>query len=157
MNVERAMIRVFWNLHRGLYRVSGGRIGERLFTPQGLGSLLLTTTGRTSGRPRSTALFFLAEGERLAVVASKLGSDRDPAWWRNLQATPEAEVRLGPRRRRVRAREATPEERAALWPRFVAAYPNYARYEERTSRRIPIVLLEPAATPPGADSGRRTR
>lgn len=146
MTVERAVSRVFWNLHRGLYRVSGGRIGERLFTPKGLGSLLLTSTGHKSGQPRSTPLFYLADGDRRVVVASNLGSGLDPARWRNLRASPEAEVRIGPRRRRVRAREATVEERATLWPRFVAAYPNYARYEQRTSRPIPVVVLEPTGT-----------
>ena len=147
MDIQRGVIRVFWNLHRAAYRLSGGRIGERLFTPQGLGSLLLTTTGHRSGRSRSTPLFYLTDGERLVVVASNLGSDRDPAWWRNLQAAPEAEVRVGPRRWRVRAREATPEERAGYWPRFVAAYPNYARYERRTSRPIPVIVLAPTAAP----------
>jgi deazaflavin-dependent oxidoreductase (nitroreductase family) len=87
---------------------------------------------------------YLEDGPALAVVASNLGSDRPPAWWLNLQARPEAHVRLGPEVRRVRAREATADERAALWPRFVELYSDYAVYERSTDRPIPIVLLEAA-------------
>ncbi len=149
VDIQRAVTRRFWHLHRFVYRASGGRVGQRFFAPKGLAALLLTTIGHRSGQPRSTPLFYLEDGARLVVVASNLGSDQDPAWWRNLQANPGADALLGTRRRRVRAREATPSERAAFWPRFVAAYPGYAGYERRTSRPIPVVVLEPAETSAG--------
>jgi deazaflavin-dependent oxidoreductase (nitroreductase family) len=77
------------------------------------------------------------------VVASNGGLDQDPSWWLNLQANPDTSVRTGRRVRPVRAREATAEERERLWPRLVRLYPDYASYQERRSRPIPIVLLEP--------------
>ena len=142
MDGERAVSRIVWKLHRLVYGITNGRVGEQ-FGPKELRSLLLTTTGHRTGQPRSTPLFYLADDQRLVVVASNLGSDRDPAWWRNLQANPRADVRLGRERRRVHARQATPDERARSWPRFVAAYPGYTRYEARTARPIPVVVLEP--------------
>lgn len=137
----RPVAEVIWSIHRKLYSATRGRFGRRFL---GMTTLLLTTKGRKSGQPRSTPLMYLEEGPALAVVASNLGSDKPPAWWLNLQANPEASVRLGPERRRVRGREATPQERAGLWPRFVEMYSDYEEYEKATSREIPIVLLEGA-------------
>lgn len=137
----RPVAEVVWSIHRKLYSRTRGRIGHHFL---GMTTLLLTTIGRKSGEPRPTALMYLQHGPALAVVASNLGSDRPPAWWLNLQANPIAQVRLGPEQRRVTGREATPEERAELWPRFVDMYGDYAAYEKATDRHIPIVLLEPA-------------
>ncbi|HYF27281.1 MAG TPA: nitroreductase family deazaflavin-dependent oxidoreductase [Baekduia sp.] len=138
----RPVAEVVWAIHRKLYGATRGRIGHHFL---GMRSLLLTTRGRKSGQLRSTALMYQEDGPALAVVASNLGSDRPPAWWLNLQANPVAEVRLGTERRRIRAREAAPDERDRLWERFVEMYADYEAYESSTSRRIPIVLLEPAA------------
>ena len=77
------------------------------------------------------------------MVASNAGDDRDPAWWRNLQAQPEAEVEIGATRRPVRARQATPEEAGPLYERFVAAIPTYDEYRRKVARPIPVVILEP--------------
>ena len=143
MDRRRRFARVFWNVHRFLYRRSGGRIGRRLLRQP---TLLLTTTGWRSGQPRQTPLFYLEDGDRLVVVASNLGSDRDPAWWLNLRAHPEAEAWLGSERRRVRARRASPEEAASLWPRLDALYSGYAGYRRQTAREIPVVILEPVPT-----------
>lgn len=137
----RPVAEVVWKVHRALYTKTRGRIGHHFL---GMTTLLLTTTGRKSGQPRSTALMYLEDGPALAVVGSNLGSDKPPAWWLNLQANPEAEVLLGPERRRVRGREASSQERARLWPRFVEMYADYQAYERSTSRPIPIVLLEAA-------------
>lgn len=137
----RPVAEVIWKIHRALYTSTRGRIGHHFL---GMRTLLLTTRGRKSGEPRPTALMYQEYGPSLAVVASNLGSDRPPAWWLNLQARPEAEVRLGTERRLVRAREADPAERARLWARFVEMYDDYEVYESATSRPIPIVLLEPA-------------
>ena len=106
-------------------------------------TLLLTTVGRQTGRGRQTPLYYLEDGENLVVVASNAGSERDPAWWRNLQATPEAEAWLGPVRRAVRARRATPEEVERLWPRLVGMYAGYEGYRRSVEREIPVVILEP--------------
>ncbi|MGE4426623.1 MAG: nitroreductase/quinone reductase family protein [Solirubrobacteraceae bacterium] len=135
----RPVAKVVWKIHRKLYAGTRGRLGRRFL---GMTTLLLTTRGRKSGEPRSTALMYREEGPALAVVASNLGSDRPPAWWLNLQADPVGDVRVGPERRQVRARQATPEERDEMWPRFVEMYSDYAEYERMTDRPIPIVLLE---------------
>jgi deazaflavin-dependent oxidoreductase (nitroreductase family) len=128
-------------LHARLYRLTGGR-----FLPRwagGMPVLSLTTTGRRSGRPRSTAIIYLEDGDDLVVMPSNAGSDATPAWWLNLQANPEAEVELRGQRRRVRARRATPEEAERLWPRMRAAYAGFEDYQGFTEREQPIVLLEP--------------
>jgi deazaflavin-dependent oxidoreductase (nitroreductase family) len=130
----------FGQLHRAVYRATGGRIGGRL---AGLDMLLLTTTGRRTGQARTTPMPFYREGERLVIVGSNGGADVDPAWWKNLQACPEAEVEIGRERLAVRAALATPEERARLWPALQAWNPNYRRYEKKTSRIIPVVVLTP--------------
>jgi deazaflavin-dependent oxidoreductase (nitroreductase family) len=106
-------------------------------------TLLLTARGRRSGRPRETALMYLEYGPALAIVASNLGSDRALDWWLNLECDPDAHVRLGAERRALRARRASPDEQALLWPRFVEMYRDYALYQRRTKRAIPIVMLEP--------------
>src|SRR4029450_10753092 len=106
---RNAAVELFWKLHPHLYRWSGGRIGGRLM---GLPVLLLTTTGRRSGEPRTTALTDLAHGDAFVVIASVLGEPRHPAWWRNLEAQPEAEVHVGRERHRGRARNAQGAEGA---------------------------------------------
>ena len=134
------MLRLGWWVHRNLYRLSGGRIGRRV---SGFEVLLLTTVGRKSGEPRQAALQMLPHGEGWAVIASHAGEDRHPAWWLNLQAQPEAGAQVRSRRMRVRAREATGTERDELWARFVAVDDAYDEYVRRTTRRIPVVVLEP--------------
>jgi deazaflavin-dependent oxidoreductase (nitroreductase family) len=130
-------------LHRGLVTVSGGRIG---WTAGGMPALELTTTGRKSGRPRSVMLTSpLQEGDNIVVVASRGGDDRHPAWFLNLRDNPEVEVRWkGEPARSMTARVADPDERARMWPLVTAAYGNYAGYQEKTDREIPLVVLEPA-------------
>lgn len=140
----------FSRLHRAIYEKTGGRWMARL---AGIDMLLLTTTGRRSGEPRTTPLACFARGDDWVVVGSNNGQDRDPAWWLNLAANPEATVRVGRRRLAVRARLATGTERDELWPWLVERNPVYARYERRTTRPIPVVILSPAADaadPPGA-------
>jgi deazaflavin-dependent oxidoreductase (nitroreductase family) len=132
--------RVTGRLHAALYRATGGRVGH---SAGKITNLLLTTTGRRSGQPRTVPLAYLADGERFAVVASNGGSDRPPAWWRNLQANPAASVQVGARVVPVVARAATPDEHAVLWPRLTAVNPFFAQYVQITSRPIPVVLLEP--------------
>jgi F420H(2)-dependent quinone reductase len=134
-----APLRVFWRIHRGFMRLTGGRFGRTGTLP----ALLLTTRGRTSGNARDVALNYMRDGPSFVVIASYGGEDRDPAWWRNLKVNPEGEVLLAGRHSRVRAREAEGPERASLWDRFVAADPSYEQYQGRTKRRLPVVVLEP--------------
>ena len=129
--------------HRGVLKVSGGRLG---WDASNMPVLELTTTGRKSGRPHSVMLTSpVQEGQTIVIVASRGGDDHHPAWFLNLQANPEVEVAMkGGARRRMRARAAGPEERARLWPLVIADHKNYAGYQTKTQREIPLVLLEPS-------------
>jgi deazaflavin-dependent oxidoreductase (nitroreductase family) len=134
--------KVMNTIHRGLLKISGGRLG---WEAQHMPVLELTTTGRKSGRPHSVMLTSpVQDGTTLVVVASRGGGDQSPAWFLNLRDNPEVEVALqGAAKQRMRARTATPEERARLWPMVVADHTNYAAYQTKTSRQLPLVLLEP--------------
>jgi deazaflavin-dependent oxidoreductase (nitroreductase family) len=136
----RSATRYLGALHRALYRVSGGRIGGRLWD---LPVVLLTTTGRKSGKQRTVPLCSLRDGEDVIVIASYGGLDQPPAWWLNLEANPNAELLNGRTRRTVTARNAAPEERARLWAEVTARAPGYLEYEQRTTREIPVVILQP--------------
>ncbi len=144
MNIERSLLRwLVWPLHRAWLSVSSGRIGTAEPTSQRMGTLVIATTGRKSGNRRRAPVYFMPDADRLVVVASNAGEDRDPAWYLNLLATPEAEIQVGGGTTQVRARDATDEERSRLWPELVRRNPGYARYERRTRRPIPIAILEP--------------
>jgi deazaflavin-dependent oxidoreductase (nitroreductase family) len=127
-------------LHELLYRASGGRLSGRIW---GLPILLLTTTGRKSGKLRTTPLCFFRDGDDLVVVASNGGMDWFPSWWLNLSREPRATVQVGRTSRPVVAREATPEERARLWAAVTAIAPGYLKYQQRTRREIPLAFLRP--------------
>jgi deazaflavin-dependent oxidoreductase (nitroreductase family) len=128
-------------VHRFLYRVSGGRVGHRATRFR---FLLLGNRGRKSGREYVTPLLYLPDGERFVVAGSNAGDRREPSWWRNLRARPEAWVQVGTERIAVRAREASAAEAETLWPRFVAVYRSFERYRATAGRTIPLVLLERA-------------
>ena len=135
-------MRVINRLHRATLRATGGRVGARM---RGMRVVELTTVGRKTGERRTVMLTSpLQEGAVVVVVASKWGDDRPPAWLLNLQAQPDVEVGLdgGPSRPYV-ARVATEAERDRLWPQVVRDHPHYAGYQEKTARRIPLVLLTP--------------
>jgi len=111
--------------------------------PGPLPTLLLTTTGRKSGEPRSLPLIYGEHGDAYVVIASKGGMPNHPLWYRNLQANPECELMVGPRRVTARARDAQGEEREELWARMAKIYPPYDEYQERAGRTIPVVVLDP--------------
>jgi deazaflavin-dependent oxidoreductase (nitroreductase family) len=111
---------------------------------QGTQTLILTTTGRTSGAPRPTPLIYGRHGDDYLVVGSKGGSDEPPAWLLNLEADSRAEVQVMAERFPVRARIATPEEKPELWQTMTAEWPAYDRYQQKTQREIPVVVLERA-------------
>jgi deazaflavin-dependent oxidoreductase (nitroreductase family) len=129
-------------VHRAVLKLSGGRAG---YTVARMPVLELTTTGRTSGRPRSVLLTSpLRQGPALVLVASRGGDDNPPSWLLNLQSNPAVEVELqGQPKRPMLARVASPEERARLWPLITADHRNYADYQRKTRREIAVVLLEP--------------
>jgi F420H(2)-dependent quinone reductase len=141
-DVRERAIRLMGRTHRLLYRAAGGRVGGRI---AGMPVLLLTTHGRRSGKARTTPLTFLRDGGAYVVIASFGGSDRSPGWSWNLRDDPEATVLIGRRRQRVAARETTAAEREQLWPVITRTYDGYARYQERTNRRIQVFLLTPRA------------
>jgi deazaflavin-dependent oxidoreductase (nitroreductase family) len=128
-------------VHRAVLGVTGNRVGASF---GGMPSLELTTTGRKSGKQRSVMLTSpLQEGDAYIVVASRGGDDIHPAWFLNLRDNPRVEVRVvGTPARRMHARVATPEERARMWPLIAGKYRNYAGYQKRTTREIPLVVLE---------------
>lgn len=134
--------RLFTDLQVFLYRLSGGSIGG-IF--KGAPVLLLTMTGRKTGKKRTKPLLYLEDNDQIVLVASHGGAPTDPVWWRNLQHNPRAEVQIGRNVLQVEARETTPEEREHLWPRLVAMYADYENYQKRTSRTIPVVLLQKIA------------
>jgi deazaflavin-dependent oxidoreductase (nitroreductase family) len=123
-----------------VYRATGGKIGGRVGRAP---VLLLTTTGRKSGQPRTAPVVYLADGERMIVIGSNAGNDRVPAWSLNLMAKPDAEVEVGRRRVRVRVRIAEGEERADLWRKANEQYAGFDDYEARTDRDIAVFILEP--------------
>ncbi|HMO10347.1 MAG TPA: nitroreductase/quinone reductase family protein [Actinotalea sp.] len=130
-------------VHRALIVVTRGRVG---WSVAGMPALELTTTGRRSGRPRTAMLTAPARLDgNLVIVASRGGDDAHPAWFVNLCAQPEVLVAVGAPPTPMQARVLSSAERAALWPEVTAAYSGYAAYQRRTSREIPLVVLEPGS------------
>lgn len=142
------IIKVMSRVNVAVYRATGGRIGGtwRIGSafPRGVPVCLLTTKGRKTGLPRTLPLLCLPDGDRVIVVASQGGLPKHPLWYLNVQADPEVTVQLRRDVRRMRARAADPAERAALWPRLVAMYADFDRYQAWTDREIPVVICEPA-------------
>lgn len=134
----RPLTRTFSNLHATLYRLTRGAASNPKYP-----TMLLTVTGRKSGVQRTVPLIYLNDDARLVVAAAYAGSDADPAWWLNLQANPDAVVTVRDRTFPVRAALAPPGQREDLWWRLVQMYPYFIGYQQRTSRQIPVVILEP--------------
>jgi deazaflavin-dependent oxidoreductase (nitroreductase family) len=132
---------LFGQEHVERYRATGGEEGHEW---RGTQTLLLTTTGRRSGEPRTTPLIYGRHGDDYLLVASKGGSDTPPSWYVNLQADPAVEVQVKDKRFAANARDATPEEKPELWRTMTAEWPAYDDYQESTERQIPVVVLEPA-------------
>lgn len=132
-----------WTLehgHRLVLGLTGGRFPKRL---GGMETLELHTTGRKSGQRRSTLLTTpLLDDRRLVLVASKGGHDQHPDWYLNLTTNPDVEITRGGRTRKMRARTASQEEKAELWPQIVSAFRGYAGYQQRSARDIPVVICE---------------
>jgi deazaflavin-dependent oxidoreductase (nitroreductase family) len=126
--------------HIRAYRGSGGEVG---YLWNGVPTLLLTTTGRKSGAPRTSALIFGRDGDDYLVVASMGGAPEHPQWYRNLTANPNVEIQVKAERIPVVAKTASPEEKPRLWSIVSSVWPNYDVYKTRTDRDIPVVVLTP--------------
>ena len=141
MNLKDLVFKGVNAFHPTLLRLSGGRVGRSLV---GMPVVLLETVGRKSGERRETPLTApVVDGETVVLVASYGGDSRHPAWYHNLCAQPDVAITMHGERREMRARTATAEEKAELWPRIVKSYRGYAGYQKRTDRDIPVVILEP--------------
>ena len=140
MAMNTVLMKTIGKVHSALYRLTSGALGAKL---GGRPMLLLTTTGRKSGKPRTTPLQYMHDGENMVVVASNGGNQHHPAWWWNIEANPEATAQAGKATQRVRAETANEQERARLWPILVEAYPGYQGYEDETERTVPVVILRP--------------
>jgi deazaflavin-dependent oxidoreductase (nitroreductase family) len=134
------LIKMMSGMHLFWYRLTGGVIGGSF---AGMPFLLLTTTGRKSGRRRTTPLQYLEDGGNMVLAASNGGNPRHPAWWLNLERNPEAEVQVRNEKRRVTAEKAEGEERERLWGLLVEMYSGYGGYQRTTNREIPVVILRP--------------
>lgn len=131
---------LFGDEHVRRYRETGGEVGH--IWRQGSTILLLTTTGRTTGEKRTAPLIYATDGDRYVIVASKGGAPDHPGWFKNLAKTPEVEVQVKSDVFRARARVAEGEERTRLWKKANEVWPPYEEYAKRTSREIPVVVLE---------------
>jgi len=127
--------------HHLVLRLSGGKLLNSAF---GMPAVELHSVGRTSGKTRTTMLTApVVDGDRVVLVASKGGDDRNPDWYRNIVANPEIELTMAGQTRQMRARTASSDEKTDLWPRIVSAYKGYGGYQRRTERDIPVVICEP--------------
>ena len=133
-----------WRVHRALYRLSGGRFLWTTSNKRGWGALRLTTIGRKSGQERSVIIGYLEDGPNLVAIAMNGWDEGHPAWWLNLEAHPDAVIRLPHQQPRlVRAHPSAGEERDRLWQRWVAVDPRLDGYAGRRSTETPVVVLEP--------------
>ncbi len=139
--IANPIIRVMSRLNTWAYRLTGGRLGGTFL--RGAPVMLLTVVGRKSGRQLTVPLLYLQDGEHVVTVASKGGMDQHPLWYLNLVANPEVDVQIGTAVRPMRAHTADDAERATYWPKLVAMYRDFADYQARTARKIPIVVLTP--------------
>jgi F420H(2)-dependent quinone reductase len=135
------IVNLFTRLNVIAYRASGGRVGGKM---ENAHVCILHTVGRTSGKPRETPLLYLADGDKIVLVASAGGRATSPAWYHNLRAMDAAEVEILGRRSRMTPRLATAEQRADYGPRLTEIYSEYDAYQARTKREIPVVVMSPA-------------
>jgi F420H(2)-dependent quinone reductase len=123
-----------------LYNVSGGRIGGKMGK---VPVLLLTTTGRKTGKKRTLPLIYIMDGSAYVITASAGGADKNPGWFFNIRSNPQATIQVKDKHIKVMAEIAGQEKKSELWARLVEVAPNFAGYQKRTSREIPMVILHP--------------
>jgi len=145
----RWFVRLAWFIHRGIYRMTGGRVGLWRPKTHRWGTMHLTTTGRRTGQDRKVILGYYEDGPNLVTMAMNGWAEEEPAWWLNLQAQPAASVDLGDGRRSVKGRAAVGDERSRLWARWREIQPNLDSYAALRSSETAIVVLEPVSDSPG--------
>jgi F420H(2)-dependent quinone reductase len=138
--LSTALQNALTSIHTFIYANTNGAIGGRIANCP---VLLLTTRGRKTNKRRTVPLLYLADGDDVVLVASNGGATKDPTWWLNLQSNPEAQIQVRGIRQRVRAEKSSAEEKHRLWALLIAMYPGYKKYQEITSRDIPVVILSP--------------
>ena len=143
----RWIVRSYWSMHRGLYRVTGGRFGLRPAKADRWGMARLTTTGRRTGQERSVMVGYFEDGANLVTMAMNGWAEAEPAWWLNLQAHPEAVVDVADGRRTVRGGAAEGEERSRLWDRWREIDKNLDGYAALRPGETAVVILEPRSEP----------
>ncbi len=134
----RPVVREMTRLHVWLYRRTGGKAQFPKFP-----TMLLTTTGRKTGKPRTIPVVYVTDGGRYIIAAAYAGSAQDPTWWLNLQQNPVAELEVLRQKIKVRATQAGFDERERLWRKLAGMYPPFTEYQSRTQRQIPVIVLEP--------------
>lgn len=137
-------LKYFSRAHIAVYQRTDGRLGSKLLW---FPSALITTTGRKTGKARTTATLCLRDGERVILPASYGGRDGNPLWYRNLKANPAVHVQVRDQHLSMTARDATEEERRRYWPVLIKMYPPYKGYRDATDRIIPLVVCEPPQAP----------
>ena len=123
-----------------LYNVSGGRIGGKMGK---VSVLLLTTTGRKTGKQRTLPMVYIMDSSAYVITASAGGAEKHPGWFFNIRSNPQATIQVKDKPIKVTAEIAGPEKKPELWARLVEVAPNFAGYQKRTSREIPMVILHP--------------
>lgn len=141
----RPVTRFFTNVHVVLYRLTGGKAQISKYP-----TMLLTVKGRKTGKLRTIPLVYVKDGENFVIAAAYAGSEQNPTWWLNLQASGEAVVQEMRKQVRVRAEVAPAQDRADLWQRLAAMYPYFLEYQTRTTREIPVIILKPIKEQPSA-------
>lgn len=141
--MRRFLFKLITTIHVFVYRLTRGKFGSEM---RGFRVLLLTTTGRKTGKKRTTPLGYFEHDHSYVIIGSNAGSDAHPAWFHNLKSQPHATIQVKDRRLEVTAETAKPDERTQLWTRLVEVAPGYADYAKQTNREIPLVILRPART-----------
>jgi deazaflavin-dependent oxidoreductase (nitroreductase family) len=136
----KAILKLISKLNVLVYRLSGGRVMGKL---KGSPICLVTMTGRKSGRRITMPLMYTPHQDRVLIVASLGGAPQHPVWYHNIMANPDVVIQDGSRIRKMHARQASAAEKAELWPLCVASYPDFAAYQARTERDIPLMICEP--------------
>jgi F420H(2)-dependent quinone reductase len=139
-NLPTWLVTLIDRITQPIYRLSGGRLASK---QMGMPMLMLTTTGRKSGKERSHVLLYIPDGDRMLIMASNNGQDKHPGWYYNIQANPQVDVRYGTKRGKFKATIADPQQRQELWDRVVKKHVFYAHHQSKTEREIPVVVLTP--------------
>jgi deazaflavin-dependent oxidoreductase (nitroreductase family) len=136
----QTVIRFAIAINAALYRLTNGKVGGSMV---GLNVLLLTTTGKLTGKPRTKPLCYFEEGRNYVVIASNGGADHHPAWYLNLKNDPKVRLRIKDAELSATAEISDPSTRKRLWQKLISLSPHYIKYGNKTTRQIPMVLLHP--------------